>query len=481
MMNKTPTTSLQAAQVAFQPSIVKTTFSGSGREHHRLAAELGRLLVPEKRKNPKSRMIELAVARLKSTAQHPGPPIVLLAGGPGGSGIDLLKKEELFPWIMELRAAGDVIALDQRGTGLSIPRLDCLESWDLPLDQPGNREAFLRKGREKARACAAFWQDQGVDLSGYTTEENADDIDALRQALGVEQVSLFGGSYGSHLALTTIRRHGAHIARAIVAMVEGPDDTLKLPGTIQQHLEHLDQLVQADPQLRETIPDLLGLMRTVLDRLEREPVTVQVKESTTSTSVAVSVGKFDLQLMTASKLGSLEFLSKLPAYYVAMAHGDFSWLANAILEVRRGWIGNAMMYLMDCASGCSKPRLTQIRREASQTLLEDLINCPFPAICDAWRNPDVGPAFRLPITSDVPTLFLSGTLDARTPVSNAEAVARGFPKSQHLIIEGVAHSIVECLCVPTLREQLITFLMDHPVAPSKIRFPFEFVPLSAKE
>jgi len=54
------------------------------------------------------------------------------------------------------------------------------------------------------------------------------DVDALREALRYEQVNLYGASYGSHLALATIKRHEAHIARAVIALVEGPDHTLKL-------------------------------------------------------------------------------------------------------------------------------------------------------------------------------------------------------------------------------------------------------------
>src|SRR5688572_24563083 len=50
-------------------------------------SELGHLLVPENRQKPSSRLIELAFVRFKSTSKEPGPPIVYLAGGPGGSGI----------------------------------------------------------------------------------------------------------------------------------------------------------------------------------------------------------------------------------------------------------------------------------------------------------------------------------------------------------------------------------------------------------
>ncbi len=56
-------------------------------ENGKTDAELGTLLVPENRSDPQSNLIELAFVRFKSTAKTPGPPIVYLAGGPGGSGI----------------------------------------------------------------------------------------------------------------------------------------------------------------------------------------------------------------------------------------------------------------------------------------------------------------------------------------------------------------------------------------------------------
>ena len=73
-------------------------------------AEFGTLLVPENRSNPESNLIELAFVRFKSTAKNPGPPIVYLAGGPGGSGI-FAAKGSRFPLFMALREIGDVIVI----------------------------------------------------------------------------------------------------------------------------------------------------------------------------------------------------------------------------------------------------------------------------------------------------------------------------------------------------------------------------------
>ena len=90
----------------------------------KVPAEFGTLFVPENRSDPQTNLIELAFVRFKSTAKNPGPPIVYLAGGPGGSGIGTATGSR-FPLFMALREIGDVIAFDQRGTGYSDPYLGC--------------------------------------------------------------------------------------------------------------------------------------------------------------------------------------------------------------------------------------------------------------------------------------------------------------------------------------------------------------------
>jgi pimeloyl-ACP methyl ester carboxylesterase len=49
-------------------------------------------------------------------------------------------------------------------------------------------------------------------------------------------------------------------------------------------------------------------------------------------------------------------------------------------------------------------------------------------------------AFRAPIISDVPVLFVAGDLDGRTPISNAVEVAAGFSNGQVMIVENAGHN-----------------------------------------
>ncbi|HXQ73530.1 MAG TPA: alpha/beta hydrolase [Pyrinomonadaceae bacterium] len=443
-------------------------------------SEFGTLLVPENRSNPDSNLIELAFVRFKSTSKNPGPPIVYLAGGPGGSGIGTATGSR-FPLFMALREIGDVIAFDQRGTGYAKPNLGCYERLSMPLDVVPSRAAAVEELRKNARGCIEYWRDiQRVDLTGYNTDESADDLEDLRKALGAKQISLWSISYGTHLALTTMRRHPQSIHRAILAGTEGPDHTYKLPSNIQKHLEDLAALIKADPELGKEIPDFLGLMKSVFDRLDAQPQTVEINDPRTKQNVKVIVNKFVLQYIVANNIGTT-VTANFPALFYRASKGDFTNPAQVWLNTSRQGIGSAMSFMMDCASGQTAARREQIAREAKETLLEDISNFPFPEICEEWNAPDLGDQFRSPVTANVPVLFISGTLDARTPISNAEEYRKGFANSTHIIIEGAVHSDPLFLSSPKIQEGMLEFLKGQPVTVTKIAgTPMKFAPLLQK-
>ena len=465
---------ISAQQKAGTLKIKPYTFETNNKKE-KVDAEFGTLFVPENRSDPESNLIELAFVRFKSTAKNPGPPIVYLAGGPGGSGIGTARNTR-FPLFMALREIADVIAFDQRGTGFSKPNLTCLNRLSLPLDVPPTREAAIKELRENAADCAFYWHNvQRVDLTGYNTNESADDLEDLRKALGANQIDLWSISYGTHLAFAAMRRHPTSIHRAILAGTEGPDHTYKLPSNIQKHLEDLAGVIKDDPNVGKDIPDFLGLVKSVFDHLDAHPETVEITDRRTKLKVKVIVNKFVMQYILANNIGTTDTAS-FPALFYRASKGDFTNPAEVWLNESRNGIGSAMSYMMDCASGQTTARRQRIAREAKDTLLGDLFNFPFPDVCEAWKAPDLGDTFRAPLRSDVPVLFISGTLDARTPISNAEEYRVGFPNSTHIIIEGAVHSDPLFLSSPKIKEGMMEFLRGQPVTATKITgAPLKFV------
>lgn len=445
---------LAAQELSVEPYLL---VSNGGDTVH---AEFGRFEVPENRTRVDTDSLELAFVRFATTSPNPGPPIVYLAGGPGGSGIATARGSR-FPLFMALREFGDVIAFDQRGTGMSggPSPADCPIGRSYPASQPLTENGLRDLTLEVARECAAFWREHGTDLSAYNTEESADDLAALADALGVAKLRLWAISYGTHLALSTIRRHPTTIERAILAGVEGPDHTIKLPGQWRGQLERLQALIDAEPDLEEEFSDIHGLISGVLNRLDREPVPVEMISGDLADTVRTTVSSFAVRMRTIDLLRDPPSMVRVPYLYRRMASGDFSPLAGG-----SGAGGmSAMPEATDAASGISSERMTRFRREASTTLLgggDELTNA---YMAEALGIPDLGEGFRKLVQSDIPLLFISGTLDGRTPETNATEVLGGFPNGHHLVIDNAGHSDDLFLSSPDILEVMRAFLADRPL------------------
>ncbi len=236
-----------------------------------IPSEWGRIQVPENRGNPTGNLIEIPFVRVRSQKPDPAPPVFYLSGGPGFPILDKLH------WLTSLYSipemVTDLIVVEQRGVGQSRPSLDCPGTYDLRLDEPATYASALESHRNYIRTAVDFWGGQGVDLHGYNVVEMASDIDALRQALGYEQIQLLGGSFGSHHSLAVLRAFGDFVNRAVLWGVEGPDHTMKMPRNVQERMEILDDYFKSDPYWQKKAPGLLELMSGVLDFLDRYPVT----------------------------------------------------------------------------------------------------------------------------------------------------------------------------------------------------------------
>jgi pimeloyl-ACP methyl ester carboxylesterase len=403
----------------------------------RLPCLWGRLVVPTRRdRSDDGTRLEIAHVRLRCRRTPVAAPIVVLAGGPGGSGVgDLQREREVLEALLEV---GDVIGLDQRGVGLSQPRLSAPGTQTLSLHVPLDREAVIATYRRHAAVVRAGWAEQGVDLAAYNTRESAADIDDLRRALGLEKICLIGESYGSHLGLAVLRAHGDGVERAVLGLVEGPDDTLKRPSNVDRFFEQVSAQLQAEGWGGGRLPPLTNLMRELHLRLRRAPAALPqgvpglhcrwLSETT-------------LQYLAGNALGHTSALQALPALYAQLWQGRH----EAVLPLLRGWAGvvddDAMSMAMDSASSGSAVRRAQVEAERHDALLGDTMNLPYPHIADEIGALDLGDEYRAPLHSTVPTLLISGDLDGRTPESNARAVQAGLPNATHLLLRGCGHHL----------------------------------------
>ncbi|MFA6112905.1 MAG: alpha/beta hydrolase [Sphingomonas sp.] len=427
-------------------------------------AERGYFEVPEDRRDPGSRKIQLGYVRFASTAVRPGPPIVYLAGGPGGEGTGAATGPR-FPIFMALRAVADVIALDQRGTGLSstIPGRPA-STRPLPLF---TQEGLTSYFREELQSAWADWTRAGVSMAGYNTEQSADDIDDLRRHLGAEKVDLWGTSYGSHLALSVLKRHGDRVNRVALSSLEGLDQTVKRPARTDAYLRQVDALLGADPAARAAIPDLPALMRRVHARLEAQPAVTKVMLK--GAPAEIRMGGFGVQMLAGGLIANPHTLAMLPAMYLALDAGRTDVLAPFLGDVADLLNLRGMPEAMDLASGISPRRLALVRREGRSAVLGETLNFPMPQLLGAIPGVDLGEGFRAPMRIDHPALLVAGSLDGRTVLAEQDEVAAQFQRKSRVIVENAGHNVFEAH--PEVQVLLVRFFRGEGVADTRLALP----------
>lgn len=421
-------------------------------------AEKGEFLVPENRAKADSRKLAIRFVRFKSTSANPGPPIVYLAGGPGGAGTGAAMGSR-FPLFMALREFGDVIAYDARGVHQSEPDARCTEQVMINPGEPLDRAKFGAALAAGMRQCAERMRKAGYDPGSLNTRESATDLNDLRIAIGAKKLILWGISYGTHLAAATLRYHPDAIDRAILAGIEGPDDSYKLPSDQQSLMEEIARRAYHDGKS----VDLLASITKLLNELDARPKSVELADPQSGAKAVFVVGKLDLQRALADMLFAPENFAKMPEMVATFEQGDWRMLAMSAAGDRLGPLPSMMSIAMDCASGITAARRQRIAEEAKVTLLGDAINVPFPEICEGLNIPDLGDAFRGPLKSDVPALLISGTLDGRTRPRQAEEFRRFMPNAVTLVIEGAGHSDPLFLSSPKILETMKVFLRGEPV------------------
>lgn len=415
----------------------------------KLDAFRGSFQVPENRKAKDSRMIPIRYVRLPATGPKAGPPIVYLAGGPGGSGIDAINYR--YRMFMAMRAHGDVIALDQRGTGASDTLPECRSEQVVPTTVPVSDDAYAAYQRAALQACLVFWRNNGVDLAGYNTVQNAQDLDALRRHLGVEKIVLWGTSYGSHLALAALKEDVVvqGIDKVVISSIEGLNQTIKLPARNDAYLDRLQSAIDQQADAKAAYPDIKALMRRVHAKLERKPVPVKLKTRSDNT-VDYLLQRRDLQQMASGMVADPKSAALLLNVYRALDEGvepplhriPARLLPDGLVTPGEPITLQAMPVAMDLASGMTTDRKATIWKQVKTAMLGSYLD-PTLLLDGLAPELDLGDAFRADPASDIPVLAIGGTLDGRTDIdSQREAVSR-LGNVTFVIVHNAGHNLYD--------------------------------------
>jgi pimeloyl-ACP methyl ester carboxylesterase len=153
--------------------------------------------VPLDYEDPGGERIEISAARAPATGDRIGA-LFVNPGGPGASGTDFAATLAfLLP--SDINEHFDIVGFDPRGVGDSTP-IDCgvdatdLYSVDPTIEDDADRAALLEVSAEYVDDCGARF---GNLLPFVGTRDVARDMDTMRAAMGDEQLSYLGFSYGT--------------------------------------------------------------------------------------------------------------------------------------------------------------------------------------------------------------------------------------------------------------------------------------------
>ncbi len=197
-----------------------------------LPLECATVAVPLDHDTPEGEQIDIAINRLAAT--EPGRregAIVFNPGGPGASGRDLtgVLASLLGSAAPELAERFDLIGFDPRGVGASNPVRCVDDAWKdryVLADITPDDDAEAADAAESTLFTAYCEQQLGTELFEYSTNNTARDIDLIREALGDEQVSFYGISYGTLLGAT----YGALFPDRVRVLVLDSAFSPDLPG-----------------------------------------------------------------------------------------------------------------------------------------------------------------------------------------------------------------------------------------------------------
>jgi pimeloyl-ACP methyl ester carboxylesterase len=433
----------------FEPSECRTEWL-LGRE-----TDCGELIVAEDRSQPAGRRISLHVAIQRSYGRRVEPdPVVYLDGGPGAS--PLLDGFWADPFLDER----DLIVIDQRGSGLSQPSLDCPEVVLL----------FVRDELDTMRDCRRRLARGGIDLGAYHSAASAADLEDLRIVLGYEQWNLYGISYGSRLALTAMRDHPDGIRSVILDSVYPPQRDIYAEGArnAQRAFDMLFSSCVSDADCGQAFPDLEERFYEVVARLDERPRNVGGILGLGGTTVDGSM----LINLLFYRLYMTDVLGEIPGSLDDFWNDEWDqleyWLVDLVGFGRRlgPWsVSEGQHFSVQCTEELPFTNHRLLLREEPSVRWPLTLAFewqPTIDICAMWDVPAADALENLAVVSDIPTLLLAGSFDPITPPGWASDAAGTLSAGQLLLVPGVGHGVLgTSFCVDDVVKQFLSAPSEH--------------------
>jgi pimeloyl-ACP methyl ester carboxylesterase len=412
-----------------------------------VGAQCGTVKVPLNHLKPHGTKIKIAVSRVRHRvpeSQYQGA-ILVNPGGPGGSGLIFSVLGLILPGA---GPAYDWIGFDPRGVGASEPAVSCdpeYAGFNRPPYVPTSKrieQAWFQRTRAYTRDCD---RKNGRILDHLTTEDNAHDMEIIRQALGVKKISYYGFSYGTYLGQVYASLYAKRLHRVVF------DSTVD-PRRIW-YQANLDQ----DPAFDRNLNIWFGWLARYDNVFGLGSSSAEVRRLFYATQSRLDRTPAE---GTFGKIGGSEWNDTF--VLAGYAQGNWDYLGQVFsLFVREGQVaplelaylsasgyGDDNGYAVYLGVSCTDARFPKSWAKWKRDNWRIYRKAPFFTWGNAWFNE---PCRHWPARAQKPVrirdrgvdslLLINQTLDAATPYSGSLAVRRLFDNAR-LIAEpgGTTHS-----------------------------------------
>jgi pimeloyl-ACP methyl ester carboxylesterase len=404
-------------------------------------------------------------------------PLLLIAGGPGQSGVDGFGYTvgRLPP---ELVDAFDLVGFDPRGVARSQPiRCPHAEAGRPTFPDLLSDAGFARAAGEMRRAADECAKALGATASLFSTTATAADIDRLRAALGQSTLTYIGWSYGAKLGAEYARLFPDRVRAAVLDAPSNPDATWI---EIAEHQvaafeQSFDQFVAWCAAKSRCAP--LGDVREFVGALVRSAEESPIASGRPGGDPP-AYGWDVVDAVAAAMYDDVRW-PDLAEGLAEAAHGDAGTLRelsdavhghdDAAAKDTNADDANLVINCNDSAPGPTEPEIRAAgKRFANQYPLFgrwgswQLLGCAF------WQPQRH--TLRQPVAPTARPVVVVGTLhDPATPYAGAVAMASALGNAELVTWEGAGHGAVgRSDCVTHL---VATYVVSLKVPPPRTRCP----------
>lgn len=417
-----------------------------------------RLAVPLDYERQRGPSIELTIVRRPADNPIGALPLVLNPGGPGGSSIAFLREAVLL-LPNDVLQKFDLIGVDPRGVGQSTPvdcadNLDPLFDIDLTAKDLNARSTQLDVIERIIKQCKVR---SGALLRHLDTQTAARDLDRVRAALQVNQISYLGFSYGTYLGAVYADRFPERLRAAVLDGAVDPKYAVSTvtfdTGTGFNDLLNGALLdCGANPRCPfHGTGDTGGRYDALMTKLQTAPLSVGPRR--------LGRGLAELGVVTALYSGSDGWGDLMDALAKANAGDGAPLLALSDSYTGRRRDGSysnetEAHYAIACTEVRSRPShddaRAKVRAISTSPKRFETVNVMLSIPCAFWpAPPNRNRAGTLRAKGAAPILVVGTEGDPVTPIEDAEALTKALDSGHLLRWQGDGHTAfgrgVDCI------------------------------------